>query len=345
VSRRSRFGLTAAIAAVVVAALVATAVLLITRRQVNGGAAAASQPAIPHVPASSLPHRGGDVLVPKSGAYLGAYVEPKPNTPQGQIRAVLKFERRLRHSIEIVHEYQPWGTVFPTASEKHFADRGKIVLISWSGAPNTEAIIAGKDDAMIRSTAEAVKALHHPILMEFRHEMDRPNLQWTLHGPADYIAAWDHIRAIFTAVGARNVGWVWCPTAYGFQIGRAQPFYPGNKEVDWVCADVYSSSVSVPMSKAAAPFLQWASHRNKPVIIGEFGVAGDPPKWASWLRGAGQLARRDPQIKAMAYFDANGINSTGSPYFFWLGSHPSALREFAALLRQPYFHPHPPGDP
>jgi hypothetical protein len=344
-SKRSRFtAVVAAVAVVAVAALAAAAVLVIRLRPVSG-TAAASQPAIPHVSASSLPHSGGDILVPKSGAYLGAYVEPNPNTPQGQVNAVLAFQRELGRKIQVVHEYQPWGTLFPTSSEKYFVDHGKVLLISWSGAPNTKAIIAGQDNAMIRSTALAIKALHHPILMEFRHEMDRPNLQWTLHGPADYIAAWDHIRAIFTAVGATNVGWVWCPTGYGFQIHRAQPFYPGNKEVDWVCADVYASSVGVSMSRAAAPFLQWASHHNKPVIIGEFGVAGDPAKWASWLHGAGQLARSDPQIKAMSYFDANGINSTGAPYHYWIGNNPSALAEFSRLVSQPYFHPHAPGNP
>ena len=58
---------------------------------------------------------------------------------------------------------------------------------------------------------------------------------------AAYVAAWDHIRAIFTAVGATNVSWVWCPTGIGFEDGRAKPYYPGDNEVDWVCADVYSS--------------------------------------------------------------------------------------------------------
>jgi len=284
-------------------------------------------------------------LVPATGAYLGAYVQPKVNTPQGAISALQYFEHELGGSFEVVHVYHPWGTVFPTSEDRYFVDRGKILLLTWGGEPNTLAIIAGKDDAMIRARAEAVKALGHPILIEFRHEMDRPNLQGTIHGPADYIAAWDHIRAIFTAVGATNVGWVWCPTGYGFQVGRAQAFYPGDKEVDWVCADVYSPTPSQSLSDEASAFLSWASHHDKPVIIGEFGTGGNPAKWAAWLKAAGTLARTDHQIKALVYFDADSTDSNGQPYAYRLPAHSNALSAFAGLLRQPFFHPVPPNDP
>jgi hypothetical protein len=292
-------------------------------------------------------HQGqaGHSLVPASGAYLGAYVQPASYTQAGQISAVQSFEHRLGHPLQIVHVYHPWGKPFPTAADRYFVDHGKILLLTWGGAPDTQAIVAGRDDAMIRARARAVKALGHPIMMEFRHEMDRPNLQWTIHGPAEYIAAWDHIRAVFSAVGATNVSWVWCPTGLGFASGRSQPFYPGDKEVDWICADVYATSTSQSLRAASAPFLRWASHHDKPVIIGEFGVIGNPPGWAAWLTAAGRLPETDHQIKAMAYFDANGVNSSGDAYQFWLGDRPAALSAFASLLRQPYFRPAVPNDP
>jgi hypothetical protein len=284
-------------------------------------------------------------LVPASGAYLGAYVAPAAYTPASGISAFQSFEKELGGSLEIVHVYHPWGAAFPTPEDRHFVDQGKILLLTWGGDPNTRAIIAGKDDAMIRARAEAVKALGHPIMMEFRHEMDRPNLQWTIHGPADYIAAWDHIRAIFKAVGATNVSWVWCPTGQGFADGRAQPFYPGDNEVDWICADVYSTSASEPLSEAASAFLSWASHHDKPVMIGEFAVGGRPSTWASWLTGAAGLVKSDHQIKALVYFDANGTDSSGNRFFYRLAKQSPALTTFAGLVRQPYFRPVPPNDP
>src|SRR5260370_30919751 len=155
--------------------------------------------------------------------------------------------------------------------------------------------------------------------MEFRHEMDRPNVQWAVHGPQNYIKAWDHIRTIFTQVGATNVGWVWCPTGYGFSVGRAQAFYRGNSEVDGVGADVYGSTPSQSLREAAQPFLNWAAHTGKPIIIGEFATDGPPSAWAAWLTAAGQFARTHPQIKAMAYFDAAATDSNGNPFAYSLG--------------------------
>lgn len=278
-------------------------------------------------------------LIPAKGAYLGAYVQPTSYTSASEVAAVQTLQNETHASLELVHTYHPWTSVFPSQADKQFINSGKILLLTWAGTPDTQAIIAGKYDALIRSRAEALKALNRPLLVEFRHEMDRPNLQWSVHGPTDYIKAWDHVRAIFSQVGATNVGWVWCPTGYGFQVGRAQAFYPGNGEVDWVCADVYSASPSQSLAQAAKPFLDWAAHTHKPVLIGEFGVGEPSSGWPQWLSAAGQLAESNPQIKAMAYFDANGTDSNGKPYHYWLASSSQAVQAFSRLMSSAYFRP------
>ncbi len=278
-------------------------------------------------------------LIPSRGAYLGAYVEPEAYTPSATIAAVRSFQRNVGAPITLVHTYHPWDSPFPNRADRYFVDSGKVLLLTWSGTPDTRKIVAGDYDAEIRSRAEAVKRLGHPILMEFRHEMDRPNLQWVVHGPKNFIAAWDHIRAIFSRVGADNVGWVWCPTGWGFDNGRAQAFYPGNNEVDWLCADIYSASSFQPLQVAAEPFLRWAKTIGKPVMIGEFAANGSSSSWPSWLLAAGELASADKQIKGMAYFDANGTDSQGRPFQYWLGGNGSALRTFGELLSWPVFHP------
>jgi Glycosyl hydrolase family 26 len=278
-------------------------------------------------------------LVPAAGAYLGAYVQPTGYSWQAQRAAVRSFQRQIGRPLELVHVYHPWPQPFPSPADRSFVTAGKVLLLTWGGAPNTKKIIAGQYDQMITARAEAIKKLHRPILMEFRHEMDRPNLQWAIGGPASYIKAWDHIRAIFRQAGASNVGWVWCPTGYGFQVGRAQAFYPGNSEVDWVCADVYSFSPAQSLRQAAAPFLAWASLARKPIIIGEFAVNGPASTWPTWLMAAGRFAEKYPQIKAIAYFDANGTDSNGNPFTYWLGGHEQAFRAFARLAATAYFRP------
>jgi Glycosyl hydrolase family 26 len=290
------------------------------------------------------PSTSSGLLVPSSGAYLGAYVQPTDYSSTGQVAAVQTFENLIGSSIGLVHVYHPWTQPFPSAADEQFVDSGKVLLLTWSGTPDTRKIVAGDYDSLIKQRAQAVKDLHRPILMEFRHEMDRPNLQWAVHGPATYIKAWDHIRAIFTDEGATNVGWVWCPTGYGFQVGRAQAFYPGNEEVDWVCADVYAFRPSQSLAQAAAPFMKFALATGKPILIGEFAVNGAPSAWAKWIAGAGQFARKYPQIKGIAYFDANGTDSNGNPFKYWLGGHQQAIDAFARLAKAAYFRPDVPSD-
>ncbi|MHB1430675.1 MAG: glycoside hydrolase family 26 protein [Streptosporangiaceae bacterium] len=297
-----------------------------------GGTPTPSQSTTPAQPTAAA-------LVPRSGAYLGAYVQPPAYTPAAEIAAVQQFQRLVRRSVRLIHVYHPWLSPFPDQADRYFVNHGKVLLLTWGGTPDTRAIIAGRYDRLIRARAEALKRLRRPLLLEFRHEMDRPNLQWAIHGPRDYIAAWDHIRSIFRQVGASNVGWVWCPTGYGFQVGRAQAFYPGNNEVDWVCADIYSFAPTQPLAQAAQPFLTWAAHTHKPVIIGEFAVNGAPSSWAGWLTAAGRLAERNPQIKALAYFDANGKDSQGRPFKYWLPTSPRAVSAFAAMLGWRFFRP------
>ncbi len=278
-------------------------------------------------------------LVPAAGAYLGAYVQPTGYSWLTQVAAVKAFQRQIGRPLGLIHVYHPWSQPFPSQADRAFVDAGKVLLLTWGGTPDSRDIIAGRYDHLIMARAAAIRGLHRPILMEFRHEMDRPNLQWAVHGPAAYIKAWDHIRAIFRQAGAGNVGWVWCPTGYGFQVRRAQAFYPGNAEVDWVCADVYSFSPAESLQQAAAPFLTWASPTSKPVIIGEFAVNGPASAWAAWLTAAGGFAEKHPQIKAIAYFDANGKDSNGNPFMYWISDHKHALRSFARLAATAYFRP------
>jgi hypothetical protein len=289
--------------------------------------------------AQSLPPTGsgpyGGPLVPASGALLGAYINPPQYTAADEISAVQTFQHQAGHKLALVHTYHPWTNKFPSPADTYFADSGQVLLLTWGGSPSTLDIINGTYDAMIRQRALALKALGRPILLEWRHEMDRPDLQPAMHSPADYVAAWKHIRAIFASVDATNVSWVWCPTSWGFTTGRAQAYYPGDNEVNWICADAYSGNPSEPLATVIGPFLRWATAHPKPIIIGEFGVTGENPRWASWFAQVGEMVRQHPQIKALAYFDSTGSVAHGQT----LTGNQAAVTEFGRLLDQAYFTP------
>jgi beta-mannanase len=171
--------------------------------------------------------------------------------------------------------------------------------------------------------------------------MDRKNLQDSVHSPADYIAAWKHVRGIFTEVGATNAGWVWCPLATGFQDGRAQQYYPGDRQVDWICADVYAGRDMRSFGETMAPFMAWAAQHPRPAVLGEFGVTeGSPGQKAAWFRDARAYVLAYPQLKALVYFSAR--KESKPSYDFSVDSSPGALEAFRALVAEPRLHAPPP---
>jgi beta-mannanase len=168
--------------------------------------------------------------------------------------------------------------------------------------------------------------------------MDRPNLASVVHSPASFIAAWQHVHAIFDTVGVPNASWVWCPTATGFATGRAQAFYPGDDAVDWLCADAYPGPGKSSLSSVLAPFLSWAHQHAKPAMIGEFGIPRDvaPDQRAAWLDAAQTTVAADSQIKAVVYFDS-GIQGAPPSHDFWLASDAQTLQSYRTWARVPYF--------
>jgi hypothetical protein len=278
--------------------------------------------------------------VPAHGAYLGAWVGPPVFTQANEIAAVDSLQQQIGRPLDIVHTYLKWTAPFPTASDLAFLRQGSTLLISWGGT-DTAAITSGTDDGWIRTRAEQIKALGKPVFLEWRWEMDRPNLRSQVGSPAAFIAAWDHIRAIFAAVGVRNAAWVWCPTANGFADSLAPAYYPGDAEVDWVCADAYPPyGVYASFASTVDPFLSWAARRHKPVMIGEFGVPESypPQQRAQWLLAAQQAVEADRQVKAIVYFDDNAI-SYQSSYSYALGYSGPLLSAFRVLAGQRYFNP------
>jgi hypothetical protein len=277
---------------------------------------------------------------PASGAYFGAWVGPDVFTQANEVLAVDALQNQLGRKLAIVHTYLKWQAPFPTRSDLTFLGQGSMLLISWAGT-DTQQVVSGADDSWIRTRARQIKALGKPVFLEWRWEMDRPNLRSQVHSGAEYVAAWDHIRAVFAQVGVDNAAWVWCPTATGFSDGQAAAFYPGNNEVDWICADAYPAYGSTAsFASTVTAFLGWASHYAKPVMIGEFGVpeSDGASQRAQWLRAAQRVVVADPQIKALLYFDADpaGQGPQGS---YSLAGDAAALAAFRAIAAQPYFNP------
>lgn len=274
---------------------------------------------------------------PKQGAWLGAWVKPAVMSQSGRVAAVSTFEQKLGRPLDVVHVYHDWQEPFPSDADREFARKGSVVLLSWSGT-DTRVIQSGRYDDLIRRNAEALKAWGAPVLLQWRWEMDRPNLSGQIWSPQDYIAAWKRIRGIFAEVGVPNVGWVWCPLGVGFDSNRAQPYYPGDDQVDWLCADVYPGKDIKPFEVAAGSFLNWAKDRPKPIIIGEFGMKEERGEEIrqQWLRDLRTYVKAQPQIKALVYFNADNRDGDKS-YNMDLTTSPGSMMAFREMAQDPYF--------
>jgi Glycosyl hydrolase family 26 len=291
----------------------------------------------PAVATQGGPYDAGPVPPPAEGALFGAWIKPEQLTQPGRVEAVGVLERTLGRRLDILNTYRRFEQPVGTESDRVFIDRGQILMVSWASG-DTRSISAGRHDALIRAQARRFRAAKVPMLLRFRWEMDRPNLRATMWSGADFVAAWKHVRRIFAAERVRNVSWVWCPTAEGFMRGDAPAFYPGDDVVDWTCVDVYAGRDYRPIGELMGPFLAWAAHRPKPIIVGEFGVARawGSQRRAGWLRDAMRTFKANPQIKAVVYFESDP-DGNGPKQQFRLLDDPPALQAFTKLTADPYF--------
>jgi hypothetical protein len=319
-----------ATAAVVIAAVVVVLTV---------GLGSPGTPAAHSTPEPPLPKTPLAIPAPATGAYFGAWVDPAMYGQRGHIGAVNALQLQIGRRLDIVHTYLRQPGTFPTASDLAWVRQGSMLLVSWA-LNDSKGIAAGEWDTSIRQRAQEFKALGQPMFLEWRWEMDRPNLRFQVGSPADYVAAWKHIRLIFAEQHVTNVAWVWCPTARGFASGSAQAYYPGNDEVDWVCADAYPRPGSrASFAAIIQPFLTWAARHPKPIIIGEYGVPQtyDPALRTRWLRDAEQTVMRNRQIKALVYFDSNTTQTSPASSF---GLDAGPLAAFRGIADNRYFNPH-----
>jgi hypothetical protein len=288
-------------------------------------------------PAGTYQTTGRGPQLPETGVWLGAWVKSDWNTPNGRAAAIDAFARQTGTSLPIAHMFHGRSDDFPGPTQQAFQAMNKLQMISWSGT-DTRSITTGVYDAIIRKRAEQVKAFGLPLLLRWRWEMDRPNLRSSVHSPGDYVAAWKHIRKIFTDVGADNAAWVWCPHVLGFVESEreAAAYYPGDDQVDWLCTDVYPGKDFDGFAEQMDAFMAFARQHPRPIVLGEFGVTtqGKPGQRGAWLREAREYIKTHPQIKAAVYF---AQKQEKPAYDSTFNNDPEGLEAFREMATDPYF--------
>jgi hypothetical protein len=307
------------------------------------------QPESPTPPDPPLPRPQGR-LVPAEGALFGIHTTPDSATAkQPADMGIAAMETAFGRTFDIDNKYYAWDAKFPTWRDTWDLESGRIPMISWMGT-STKDTAAGRHDDVFGARADAVKALGRPIFLRWFWEADgdRASKKKPAGSPRDYIAAWRHLHDLFQSHGATNAVWVWCPVSLHFYTGTAQPFYPGDDVVDWICADGYNWAPGKPNTPYQSfqslfeAFYKFGNEHAKPLMVGETGVQeNNPGDKTNWIRALHESVKSHyPNVVAFLYFDVDDSGSNGN-YDWRLSSSNEATSAFKDMALDPYFNqPH-----
>jgi hypothetical protein len=290
--------------------------------------------ATPEPEPEPLPEAG-----PGGPLYWGATIGKQLTGGQApwDMSAVTAFEELAHKKVSLVQFFMPFANCstscsfysFPKTPLENVRLHGSIPVLSWSSAsiPSSKEesdfqlsdVIQGRYDSYIRQFAEAAKAWGHPFFLRFNWEMNGNWFSWSegVNGnkSGEYVAAWRHVHDIFTAVGATNATWVWCPNidpTNSFQ--NLSSLYPGDAYVDWTGLDGYNWGTNPVKPGGWKTFdqLYRSTYGNivgklapsKPMMIGEIASSEYGGSKAAWVKETfTKIPSEYKAIRALLWFD------------------------------------------
>jgi hypothetical protein len=273
--------------------------------------------------------------------YWGAIIGDQLTGEQApwDMRAVWKFERIAGKGFSLVHFLSPFAQCsaagctpekFPRLPFQQIRDYGAIPFFSWNSTFSPPGLIqpdfqlsdltAGSFDAYITEFATRAKEWGHPFFLRFDWEMNGFWFPWNegVNGNrrGEFVAAWRHVHDIFTAVGATNATWVWCPNVniYG-DLADLRPLYPGGAYVDWTCLDGFNWGIR----RGSPGWLTFnqifhSTYREitrkiaprKPMVIGEIASSDRGGSKAAWIRDMLRTVRtRYRRVRGLIWMDVD----------------------------------------
>jgi beta-mannanase len=228
-------------------------------------------------------------------------------------------------------------------------------MIGWGHGGNTTEIANGSQDAAIKQFAQSIKAINTTGRIFFRYgfEMDGAfNSSWVVSAQ-DFIAAWRHVRALFTQEGVTNVVWIWNATEFGFRSGRAAAYYPGDAYVDVIGADGYNWShclagdKDLPFETMFQPMYDFAQAHGKRAMACEYGVETLNPNAGTEFSQVPAVVASWTDLFALVYFDETdspGNRCSGGQLPSWSPAS-SALNAFVTMANSAPLSRTPPPNP
>ena len=308
----------------------------------------------------------------RQSVYWGAEIGPQfTGTPAPfDMRALTKFSAGVGRTPGVVAFNLPFEACsgrcsfegFPAGPMTALRARGAIPLLNWSSQSSPlsvtqpgfrlSTVASGSFDHYIRTFATEARAWGHPFFLRFDWEMNQSWFPWgqAANGnqAGEFAATWRHVHDIFTAAGATNVTWVWCPYAsLNPSVVALRRLYPGDRYVDWTCLDGYNFGVS---GGAGNP---WRSFRSifgpsyqaitrhiapdKPMIVGEVASSERGGSKRRWIQAMLQaIPAHFRRIRGVLWFDARNTQSGSRDAELPLESSAASLSAFSRGLGSIY---------
>ena len=232
----------------------------------------------------------------------------------------------LSRSPRQVMWYSAWSdnAAFPAAAAGQVAATGATPVVTWepwdpSRGVNQPAyaldrIAAGDFKAYETMWAKQVKAYGKPVVLRFAHEMNGNWYPWSAQAngntAGDYVAAWRHVRSVFSAQKVTNVSWSWSPNVPYVGSTPLSSLYPGDAYVDQVALDGYNWGTTQPWSTwtsfwdlFAPGVAELRTLTDKPLLIAEVGSAEQGGDKAKWVRDMFAALAQHPEVRGFTWFD------------------------------------------
>ena len=208
-------------------------------------------------------------------------------------------------------------------------------MVSWGLDFTGHAVVSGRLDGYLERQARAVAGFGKPVFIRLDWEMNAlwyPEWSQSHVAPADYVAAWRHVRQVFRAAGATNAAFVWAPNAGRFGALPDADWYPGDGYVDWVGVDAYPTQSTAAATVTGADGLDelavFGERHGKPVMLAEWAPTAPQPDSRQPFELVFEWTDRHPRsVKALVYFNYATENRD-----HLLPDFPSGARTLRSLL-------------
>ncbi|MBF4624762.1 glycoside hydrolase family 26 protein [Clavibacter sp. VKM Ac-2872] len=282
--------------------------------------APASSPAPAPATSTAAPAASTAPAISSARLRLGLSTPGGP-TANGELDAAATT---LGESPSIVMSHVDFTHPAPIAGLQSVAARGADSLLTWEpwqgGAGTSQPgysnarIIAGDQDAYIRSWGADLAKYGKTVYLRYGHEMNGNWYPWSdgVNGnaPGSYVQAWKHVHDLVVAQGATNVKWVWSPNVPYPGSTDLASLYPGSDQVDVVSLDGYNWGATagqrwtapadlfgpgIAQLRAVAP--------GKPLIVGEVASSETGGSKADWDRALVAYLQAQPDVLGFVWFD------------------------------------------